>query len=110
MMPEQAGTRVVLDFAGTTGEGITLCGNYWYIQNIDVTNSANGKDGIHVAGSYNVLDSVNTYNMVTQVFRLVDFQMFRLSQTGQHTTQLRIVHHITMQMQVMRMQMDSQLS
>lgn len=62
MMPEQAGTRVVLDFAGTTGEGITLCGNYWYIQNIDVTNSANGKDGIHVAGSYNVLDSVNTYN------------------------------------------------
>lgn len=62
MMPEQAGTRVVLDFAGTTGEGITLCGNYWYIQNIDVTNSANGKDGIHVAGSYNVLDAVNTYN------------------------------------------------
>ena len=62
LMPEQAGTRVVLDFAGTTGEGITLCGNYWYIQNIDVTNSANGKDGIHVAGSYNVLDSVNTYN------------------------------------------------
>lgn len=62
MMPEQAGTRVVLDFAGTTGEGITLCGNYWYIQNIDVTHSANGKDGIHVAGSYNVLDSVNTYN------------------------------------------------
>lgn len=90
MMPEQAGTRVVLDFAGTTGEGITLCGNYWYIQNIDVTNSANGKDGIHVAGSYNVLDSVNTYNNGNTGIQISRFQMFRLSQTGQHTTQLRM--------------------
>lgn len=61
LMPESTDSRVVLDFEGTPGEGITLCGNYWYIQNIDVTNSANGKDGIHVCGSYNVLDAVNTY-------------------------------------------------
>ncbi len=61
LMPESSDSRVVLDFEGTTGEGITLCGSYWYIQNIDVTNSANGKDGIHVCGSHNVLDTVNTY-------------------------------------------------
>ena len=60
-MSESSDSRVVLDFEGTTGEGITLCGNYWYIQNVDVTNSANGKDGIHVCGSHNVLDTVNTY-------------------------------------------------
>jgi hypothetical protein len=61
LMSESSDSRVVLDFEGTTGEGITLCGNYWYIQNVDVTNSANGKDGIHVCGSHNVLDTVNTY-------------------------------------------------
>lgn len=77
MMPEKAGTRVVLDFKGTTGEGLTLCGNYWYIQNIDVTHSANGKDGIHVAGSYNVLDCVDTYengNTGIQISRFSNVQ------------------------------------
>lgn len=62
LMPAEEGTRVVLDFKGTLGEGVTLCGNYWTVQNIDVTNSANGKNGIHVCGSYNTLDAVNTYN------------------------------------------------
>lgn len=62
LMPATEGTRIVLDCAGTKGEGITVCGNHWYIQNIDVKNSANGKDGIHVCGSYNTLDGVNTYN------------------------------------------------
>ena len=77
MMPEKVGTRVVLDFKGTTGEGLTLCGNYWYIQNIDVTHSANGKDGIHVAGSYNVLDCVDTYengNTGIQISRFSNVQ------------------------------------
>lgn len=77
MMPEKAGTRVVLDFKGTTGEGLTLCGNYWYIQNIDVAHSANGKDGIHVAGSYNVLDCVDTYengNTGIQISRFSNVQ------------------------------------
>ncbi|MDO5382615.1 MAG: right-handed parallel beta-helix repeat-containing protein [Eubacteriales bacterium] len=62
LMPAEEGTRVVLDFKGTLGEGMTICGNYWTVQNIDVTNSANGRNGIHICGSYNTLDAVNTYN------------------------------------------------
>lgn len=109
-MSESSDSRVVLDFEGTTGEGITLCGNYWYIQNVDVTNSANGKDGIHVCGSHNVLDTVNTYKNGTQVFRLVDIHQLRIRLIGQHIIQLRIVHLIIMQMLVMKMLMDLQLS
>lgn len=53
--------RAVIDFMGT-GSGFEIWGNYWYIRGIDVCNSKNMSKGIMVAGSYNTLDLIETYN------------------------------------------------
>ena len=57
-----ATTRPVIDGSNCLGHGMEIAGNYWYIQGIDVTNSADGKDGIHLSGSHNTVDNVETYN------------------------------------------------
>ena len=52
--------RPVFDFGGNC-EGMVIAGNYWYIQGFDVTNSANGKDGIRLSGSNVTMDNMHTY-------------------------------------------------
>ena len=62
MMADPDGeSRPVFDF-GKNCEGMVLAGDYWYVQGIDVTNSANGKDGIRLSGSHCTMDNVNTYH------------------------------------------------
>lgn len=53
--------RPVLDF-GKNCEGMVIAGDYWYIQGFDVTNSANGKDGIRLSGSNCVMDNMYMYH------------------------------------------------
>lgn len=54
-------TRPVLDF-GKNCEGMVFAGDYWYVQGFDVTNSANGKDGIRLSGSHCTFDNMNMYH------------------------------------------------
>jgi len=55
--------RPVLDFSKARDTiGLELAGDYWYLKGFDVTGSSNGKDGIHVSGSHNVLDQVRAYH------------------------------------------------
>lgn len=62
MMAEPDGeSRPVFDF-GKNCEGMVLAGDYWYVQGIDVTNSANGKDGIRLSGSHCTMDNLHTYH------------------------------------------------
>ncbi len=68
-----ASTRPVISGANASGHAMEIAGNYWYIQGIDVTESADGKDGIHLSGSYNTVDNVETYengNTGLQISRL----------------------------------------
>ncbi len=62
----ESGKRVVLDMSalnanGYTGAAFEIRGDYWTIENIDVTKSAENLKGIQVFGSYNVLNMVDTY-------------------------------------------------
>ncbi|SDM99759.1 hypothetical protein [Lachnospira pectinoschiza] len=68
-----ASTRPVISGANASGHAMEIAGNYWYIQGIDVTESADGKDGIHLSGSHNTVDNVETYengNTGLQISRL----------------------------------------
>jgi Cobalamin biosynthesis protein CobT (nicotinate-mononucleotide:5, 6-dimethylbenzimidazole phosphoribosyltransferase) len=52
--------KVVLDFDSKT-EGIELSGNYWHIQNIEVTNSAGNTKGFTIGGSHNIIEGLQIY-------------------------------------------------
>lgn len=56
----EAATRPVLDFNKKV-TGVVFAGDYWYIQGIDVTNSANGQKGLQLSGSNCVLDDIHAY-------------------------------------------------
>lgn len=74
MVADPAATsRPVFDF-GKVASGMTIGGDYWYLQGFDVTNSSNGQKGIQVAGKNNTLDQVNAYhngNTGIQISRLL---------------------------------------
>lgn len=55
-----ATTRPVFNFNKKV-TGIVFAGDYWYIQGIDVTNSADGQKGLQLSGSNCVLDDVHAY-------------------------------------------------
>ena len=54
------GERAILNFSKANG-GMQVWGNYWYIENIDVTETPGNVKGLQVAGDYNVISLVNTY-------------------------------------------------
>lgn len=54
----EAKTRPVLDF-NNYAAGLTLAGDYWYLQGFDVTRST-GK-GVQVSGDNNIVDNVRAY-------------------------------------------------
>ena len=54
-------SRPVFDF-GRNCEGMVFGGDYWYVQGFDVTNSANGKDGVRLGGSHCTMDNLRTYH------------------------------------------------
>ncbi|MCR4676646.1 MAG: hypothetical protein K5634_05395, partial [Sphaerochaetaceae bacterium] len=49
------------DFGGT-GSGMKLWGDWWYLSNINITRTADGKHGMQLAGSNCYLYRVNFYN------------------------------------------------
>ena len=70
---ENATTRPVISGENASGHAMEIAGNYWYIKGIDVTKSADGKDGIHLSGSHNTVDNVECYkngNTGLQISRL----------------------------------------
>lgn len=72
MADPDASSKPVIDF-NSIGSGIIFGGDYWYIQGIDVTRSANAMKGIQVSGKHITLDQVDAYhngNTGIQVSRL----------------------------------------
>lgn len=71
-------SRPVLDFSQAKDTiGLEIAGDYWYLSGFDVTNAPNGKDGIHVSGSFNTLDRIHAYhngNTGIQISRIGDQQ------------------------------------
>lgn len=57
----EATTRPVLDFNKAV-TGVVIAGDYWYIQGIDVTNSADAQKGLQLSGSNCVLDDIQAYH------------------------------------------------
>lgn len=55
------GGRAVFNFA-QAGGGMQLWGDWWVIENIDITNTDGNVKGLQVAGDYNVISRVNAYD------------------------------------------------
>jgi hypothetical protein len=58
------GVRPVFDFSGqprgeSSARGIQISGSYWHIRGVDVINA--GDNCIHISGSHNTIELVNTY-------------------------------------------------
>lgn len=58
----EASSRPVFSGEKAKGHAMEVAGNYWFIQGIDVANSVDTKDGMHVSGSFNTIDDVEVYN------------------------------------------------
>jgi hypothetical protein len=59
--PDRAdGEEIVFDF-GAEGSGFQFWGDYWYVKDFTVTNTADGQKGIQVAGSNNVFEQIYLY-------------------------------------------------
>ncbi len=57
------GKRAVLRFSRTAQKGgFVIWGDWWRVENIDITNTPDGSKGLQVAGSYNVISHVNAYS------------------------------------------------
>lgn len=54
------GERAVLNFANSGG-GMQVWGNYWLIENIDVTATPGNVKGLQIAGNYNIVSGINSY-------------------------------------------------
>ena len=53
--------RAILDFS-TAKSGFVNWGNYWNIENIDVTKTVGNVKGMQIGGSYNIVRNVKTYD------------------------------------------------
>ncbi len=60
-LKSEDGQRAVLNFKNANG-GMQLWGSYWHIYGIDICNTPGNIKGLQVAGHYNVVELVNTYN------------------------------------------------
>ena len=54
------GGRAIFDFGGKCA-GFIFAGNYWCVNGIDCTRSANSQKGIQVSGSHMTLENIRTY-------------------------------------------------
>lgn len=57
LMPAEGEERAVFDFQRKC-EGMTIGGDYWHFKNFTVTNTKVSHKGIHVGGSYNILEQI----------------------------------------------------
>ena len=58
----EATSMPVIDGSNCSGIAMEVAGNYWIVAGIAVTNSADGKDGMHISGSHNLIEGVSAYN------------------------------------------------
>ncbi|UZQ85791.1 bacterial Ig-like domain-containing protein [Thermoclostridium stercorarium] len=56
----EPGSRPVIDF-DKKGQGVTLSGNYWYIEGIDFARSAPNYPGFIIGGNYNIVENCRFY-------------------------------------------------
>lgn len=57
------GERAILRFSKSADKGgLVIWGNYWNVENVDITNTPDGSKGLQVAGSFNTISFVNAYN------------------------------------------------
>lgn len=57
------GKRAVLKFSSTSEKGgFVLWGDWWRVENIDITGTPDGQKGMQIAGSHNIISHVNAYN------------------------------------------------
>ncbi len=61
VLQAKAEKRAILDFTNADS-GMVLWGNYWHIENIDITNTPGNTKGLQVAGHNNVISGVKAYN------------------------------------------------
>lgn len=66
---KETATRPVLDFQGKC-QGMILAANYWYLYGFDITGSQEGKVGLLLAGSHNIVEHVKTYRNGNTGFQL----------------------------------------
>ncbi len=59
MMPAEGEEPPIFDFQKKC-EGMTIGGDYWHLKGFTVTNSKPGTKGIHLGGSYNILEQVTS--------------------------------------------------
>ena len=56
------GERAILKFSKTQEKGgVVIWGDYWRVENIDITNTPDSSKGLQIAGSYCVVSSVRAY-------------------------------------------------
>ena len=56
------GKTVVLRFSRTAARGgFVIRGNWWRIENIEITNTPDGQKGMQIAGSWNIVSHVSAY-------------------------------------------------
>ena len=57
------GKTVVLRFSRTASKGgFVIWGNWWKVENIEITNTPDGQKGMQVAGNWNTISHVSAYN------------------------------------------------
>ncbi|MBN2222448.1 MAG: right-handed parallel beta-helix repeat-containing protein, partial [Vallitaleaceae bacterium] len=56
----KADQRAIFDFS-QAGGGMSLWGDYWYVENIDITKTPGNVKGLQVAGSHNMIVRVDAY-------------------------------------------------
>jgi hypothetical protein len=84
---DEAKTRPVIDFMGTSKMGMKIAGDYWYFYGFDVTRSGDGTDGIQVAGNHNTLDNIMVYkngNTGIQISRLQSSDSNETDENGEY--------------------------
>ena len=54
------GEKVIIDFSGTSSDGISLSGKYWHLKSLEIKNA--GHNGINISGSYNIIENCEVHN------------------------------------------------
>lgn len=56
------GERAILDFGYSASGGMVLSGNWWIVESIDIRSTPDNVKGLQVAGSFNIIRDVRTYD------------------------------------------------
>ena len=54
------GEKPVLDFTGTSSDGMSISGKYWHVKGLEIMNATH--NGINISGSYNIIENCQIHN------------------------------------------------